>query len=316
MIVRRLQDFTRVRRETAFSDLEVVSLVEDVVEFTRSRWEGAMLGTGSRIEVVRDVPHGLFVKGNGPELREVFTNIVLNAVAAMPDGGTLSLIAAATPHRVSLMVGDSGVGMSEDVREHLFDPYFTTRGPEGTGLGMSIVYGIVARHQGSIRVESRLGQGTRIFVDLPRGEAVAPRSTPPPKARSSHRDRKLLVVEDEPGVRAVVGDILRNAGFQVEEAAGGREGVASFARRPADVVLTDLGMTPMNGWDVAQAVKNLDPSVAVILVTGWGAEIDQETTRRMGVDFLLQKPFDLAHLVSFVDEAIEHTDAARKAATA
>ena len=270
---------------------------------------------GAVSKSVRDVPHGLFVKGNGPELREVFTNIVLNAVAAMPDGGTLSLSASATAQRVSIIVGDSGVGMSEEVREHLFDPYFTTRGPEGTGLGMSIVYGIVARHQGTIRVESRLGQGTRIFVDLPRGEAVSPRPAAAPKARSPHKDRRLLVVEDEPGVRAVLVDILRGAGFQVEEAAGGREGVASFARQPADVVLTDLGMAPMNGWDVAQAVKNLDPAVAVVLVTGWGAEIELETAQRMGVDFLLQKPFDLAHLVAFVDEAVEHTDAARKAAT-
>jgi signal transduction histidine kinase/tetratricopeptide (TPR) repeat protein/ActR/RegA family two-component response regulator len=315
-IVRRLQDFTRVRKETAFADLEVATLVADVIEFTRSRWEGAMLGSGGRIDVAVDVPAGLFVKGNGPELREVFTNVVLNAVAAMPDGGRLALSATATPQRVTIGVGDSGAGMSEEVREHLFDPYFTTRGKDGMGLGMSIVYGIVARHQGTIRVESRLGEGTQIFVELPRGEGAAAEAGPSRRSRPASRNRRVLVVEDEPGVRAVFRDILGGAGYEVEEAPGGREAIAAFEERGADVVLSDLGMAPMNGWEVAQAVKHRDPSVSVILVTGWGAEIDLEMARRMSVDFLLQKPFDLENLVHHVDEAVELTDSERRRGSA
>jgi two-component system response regulator HydG len=111
----------------------------------------------------------------------------------------------------------------------------------------------------------------------------------------------------------VVRDILKGAGFEIEDTGGGREALAAFAARPADVVLTDLGMVPMNGWDVAQAIKGLDPTTSVILVTGWGAEIDIETARAMKVDFLLRKPFDLANLVSAVDEAGDLTDSKRKA---
>jgi signal transduction histidine kinase/ActR/RegA family two-component response regulator len=312
VIVRRLQDFTRVRKEGGFVDVEVAGLIDDVIEFTRSRFEGAVLGSGAAIAEERDVPPGLFVKGHPAELREVLTNVVLNAVAAMPDGGTLTLSARAGGARVAITVQDTGVGMSEEVRENIFDPYFTTRGQEGMGLGMSIVYGIVARHQGTVRVESAVGEGTRVHIELPRGDEVAPAPRAAAKSRSSFGKRRVLVVEDEPGVRAVLRDILKGAGLDVAEAPGGREALAAQRARAADVVLTDLGMMPMNGWEVAQAVKALDATTSVILVTGWGAEIDAEAARRMNVDFLLRKPFDLDHLVALVDEAIGLADGRRK----
>ncbi len=312
VIVRRLQDFARVRREADFESLSVAAIVADVVEFTRTKWQRATMARGQRIDVTIDVQSGLHVRGSATELREVFVNIMLNAITALQDtGGTIAFSARRVDQRVVITVADDGPGMTEEVRENIFDPYFTTRGAAGTGLGMSIVYGIVARHQGSIRVESRVGEGTRLICELPRAEEVEVVHTHFRRPKAKREGRRILVVDDEPSVRNVLIDLLRSAGFNVSGAGSGTEAIEAFRNTPFDAVLTDLGMVPLNGWDVAQAIKAMDPAVSVVLVTGWGAEIELTAAKSFGVDVLLRKPSDLPNLVPTVDDAIGVTDERR-----
>lgn len=313
VVVSRLQEFTRTRREGTFKSVNLAEVVADVLEFTRARWEGDALRRGQRIVVDKEVSSDVWVLGNLAELREVFTNLVLNSVAAMPDGGTLGLKVKTGQDQVEVVVEDTGHGMTEEVRESIFDPYFTTRGSEGSGLGMSIVYNIVLRHEGTIRVESAPGEGTRVVLQLPLAEPAELDVQSADEEISIEPGRRVLIVEDEAGVRELLEDVLSAAGFVVEVAPGGPEALQAFRQRPADVVLTDLGMVPLTGWDVAREVKRLRSNTPVILVTGWGGEIDQATARRNQVDLLLNKPFDIQRVIHCVREAVRLRDQAADA---
>lgn len=238
------------------------------------------------------------ILGSASELREVVTNLILNAVDAMPQGGTLRVGCRKEDGRVAAWVADTGVGMSESVRSHVFDPFFTTKGNRGTGLGLSLVYGIVTRHEGHIDIVTALGKGTTFLLDFPAVDpglvvaggdgAVQPELV---------RPGKILVIDDEPEVAEVVRDILASEGHTVEVALSGREGVALAAAAEYDLVFTDLGMPDMSGWDVAERLAETCPDLPVALVTGWGTTLDEDDARRRGVVAVVQKPFEISDLV-------------------
>ena len=228
------------------------------------------------------------ISGDPAELREVLTNLILNAVDAMPDGGTLTLATRTDETTVTLRVSDTGVGMSPDVQPLIFDPFFTTKGPRGTGLGLSITYGIVSRHRGEIRVESAEGQGAAFHLTFPVSTMEAePRSAASLQAVPPLR---CLVVDDEQPVLEVLGDVLTAGGHSAVLVADGAMAIARFKAEPFDIVFTDLAMPGVNGWQVARAVKDHAPSVPVLLVTGWGVELSPEELRGKGVDAVLSKP--------------------------
>ncbi len=311
-IVRRLQDFARVSRvEPVVQAVRVAEIVDDTIEFTRGSWEARALRAGRRISIENRIAPDVFVRGQPSELREVLINIVLNGVLAMPDGGSLTFEAAATSDRVAVSVTDTGVGMADDVRENLFDPFFTTRGAEGNGLGMSVVLSIVARHGGTIDVVSAPGRGTRITLDLPRAqpEETASGRTPAPRAAAPRGSgERILVVDDEEPVRQLLAEVLRTGGYEVVEATGGRD-VPEILRDPrVRAVVTDLGMLPISGFDVARQTRALRPELPVILVTGWAGEIEPELARRHQVDYLVSKPFEVPELLETLHTALtRHT---------
>ena len=301
--VRRLQEFTRIRRDQPLVPLDINQVVRDALEITQSRWKDEPTSRGIALEVrtgLADVPA---VLGDAAELREAMTNLILNALDAMPEGGTLTLSTALVDGRIEIAVADSGVGMPLEVREKVFDPFFTTKGPQGTGLGLSMTYGIISRHGGSIGVESEPGQGSTFRLSLPRGTDVQPAPavvippSPPPV-----RALRCLVVDDEPPVRAVIADILESAGHVVEQLGDGGEAIARFAAEPFDVVVTDLAMPRVSGWQVARAVKQLAPHVPVFLVSGFGVELTPEERRAHGVDVVLVKPLQIQEILDAVAE--------------
>lgn len=312
-VVRHLQDLSRVHRGRGCQPVHLRSLVGDALEFVRPRIDGHRAGFGALIPVI-DVPPDLIAEGTPSELREIFTNLMLNSIAAMPEGGVLSVGAAAmeSGDRVQVVVSDTGVGMSEEVLESVFDPYFTTRGEGGSGLGMSIARNIVDRHGGAIRVESAPGEGTRVIFDLPvfreRG-ASANGGRGPSADGGGLRGRQILVVEDERSIRDVLASVLTGQGCLVETSGDGFEAIEAFERRGHDLVLTDLGMAPCNGWEVAARVKLINPRTPVLLLTGWGAEIEEAQARARGVDLILRKPFEVDALLQSVLSVLEGRDA-------
>ncbi|MFA7331374.1 MAG: ATP-binding protein [Candidatus Delongbacteria bacterium] len=311
-VVRRIQDFSRVREQQDFERLDLNALVEDSLEMTRALWRDGAHRLGLTYEIRRDCPAPVAAWGNAAELREVLHNLILNALDAMPGGGVLSISTRSRETGVELVVTDTGQGMGRDVLEHIFDPFFTTKGPRGNGLGLSVCFGIIERHQGEIRAESEPGRGSafRITLPAPPADSVAPVPAAPSTRETLQggRPHTALVVDDEPDVRAVLVDTLRLMGHEVREAASAPEGLEIWREQRPELVFTDLGMPGMNGWEFTDRLRQEagERQPLVILVTGWGAQIKQEDLQRHAVDRVLPKPFklkELDRLLRQLDEA-------------
>lgn len=304
--IRRLQEFARRRRDRPSQSVALNHLVEEVVELTRARWrdeaQARSITYDVRVETTAVPP----VTGDPQELREALTNVVLNALDAMPSGGRLTLRTERDDDRVRCVITDTGVGMTEDVRRRVFDPYFTTKGERGSGLGLSVMYGIITRHGGEVEVASQPGHGSTFVIRLPAAQVVP--ETPPPAPLAPPRpDAPVLVIDDEPGVRDVIATTLRREGYRVTTCASGREGIARFDAQPFDLVVTDLGMPGLTGWDVAAHVKQRSPATPVVLVTGWGDRMTAEEVQARGVDFLVSKPFALDQIRAVARRALSHS---------
>jgi signal transduction histidine kinase/ActR/RegA family two-component response regulator len=289
--VRRVQEFTRLRQDEDFAALDVREIVQGVLDLTRPAWEAESKRRGVRLEVALDLRAGQPVVGNAAELREVFTNLVLNALDAMPWGGTLTVSSTDAGSEVGIAVTDTGVGMDSETRAHVFEPFFTTKPVKGTGLGLPVADGIVARHHGRIELVSESGQGSTFTVWLP---AAATRQAGAEAARSAAVPRlRILAVDDEEAVLQVLRDLLVLLGQDVEIALGGREGLGRFAAGGFDAVFTDLGMPDVNGWDLVRTIKAQSPDTPVVIVTGWGVQIEARVLRARGADCVVPKPFSL-----------------------
>jgi CheY-like chemotaxis protein len=253
-------------------------------------------------ELADDSPAILGVES---ELREALINLVFNAVDAMPDGGTLTLrtrfangeahhARVALSRRVCVEVVDTGVGMDEDTRRRCMEPFFTTKGERGTGLGLAMVYGAVQRHGAGIEIESTLGQGTTVRLSFtPSGSTLGDPGQPPEMDVAPSRLR-ILVVDDDPLLVKSLRDTLETDGHVVVAASGGQEGIELFRSTHREqafaVVITDLGMPYVDGRTVAREVKQLSPGTPVIMLTGWGQRLAAEGNVVPHVDRVIHKP--------------------------
>lgn len=288
-VVRRIQQFARVRAREEMAAVDLNRVAEDVLEFTRPRWQNEAQARGIKIEAYLSPGPIPPVSGQAAELREAVTNLVLNAVDALPQGGRIVLSSRVENSSVLLAVADNGVGMSKEAKRYAFEPFFTTKGVKSTGLGLSVAYGIVQRHGGAITLESEEGQGTTVTLRFRAMEPAPGESAPTVEPRV--RAARLLVIDDEPAVLEAVGEVLKSLGHAVATAGSGPEGLALLGRERYDLVLTDLGMPEMTGWQVVEAVKARWPWIPVVLLTGWGDQLEPSDVAR--VDRLLQKPFML-----------------------
>jgi signal transduction histidine kinase/CheY-like chemotaxis protein len=310
--VRRVQEFTRVRMDEHFQPIDLNGVIESVIEFTRPAWMTNAKKRGVSVHVHQRLATGRPVEGNASELREVFTNLVLNALDAMPWGGHLYVSTEDVGDRVLARFRDTGVGMDEDTRSRVFDPFFTTKAVQGTGLGLSVAYGIVARHRGTIDVESERGVGTEFVVTLPAAHSM-PAMPEAPVHLGPLPSRAILAIDDEESVLDVLADMLRTLGQEVTVAVGGEAGLTAVERLRPPIVFTDLGMPDVNGWEVAQHVRTHRPDAALVMVTGWGFQLEEDAAQARGVDLILTKPFtleDVEHALARVAELLERRRAA------
>ncbi len=310
--VRRLQEFTRIRRDQPMVPLDVTQVVRDALDMTQSRWREEPASRGIVIDVSTELAPVPPILGDAAELREALTNLILNAVDAMPSGGTLSLMTRTIDEHVEVAVSDTGVGIPAAVRDRIFDPFFTTKGPQGTGLGLAMTYGIVSRHGGFVSVDSAEGRGSTFRLSFPSAATVEPPSAAPARAAAGAvRALRCLVVDDEEPVRAMLADAVESAGHRAIVVEGGAEAIARFRSEPFDVVLTDLAMPRVSGWQVARAVKHLAPQVPVFLITGFGVELSADERRAHGVDAVLVKPLQIQEIHDVLAEAARSAPAAR-----
>jgi signal transduction histidine kinase len=297
-VVRRVQRFSRVQPVSRTVPVDLNQLAQEVFELTRPRWHNEALLRQIRIDTALDLGTIRPVAGELAPLREVLMNLLLNGIDAMPAGGRLILKTWMTGQDVHCAVSDTGAGMSEEVRHRALDPFFTTKGPKSTGLGLSVTYGIVQRHNGKLEINSAPGRGTTVTITLPAMgapmAAAAPAASPPLPAPSHLR---VLIVDDEPEVRSALADMLGIAGHTAFQAAGGREALAWLeAGQPVDLVLTDMGMPGMMGSEVARAIRGRWPHLRIGLMTGWDETEGLVADATSIVDFTLAKPFELKAL--------------------
>jgi PAS domain S-box-containing protein len=300
-IVRRIQDATRMRSASSYTAVPLPEIVRDAVAYSRSRWKDLVV-KGARIEVAEKLGFTGCVRGNAAELREVFTNILLNATDAMPKGGVITIESSRAAEMALVKIMDAGVGMTPEVRDKIFDPFFSTKGPDGTGLGLSIAYSIISSHKGRIDVESKPGEGSAFIVYLPvstEPPALTKNSGPAP----SIPRLKYLVIDDDERMCQVVADMLKQHGERVFTATSPGEGLILYKREKPQIVITDLKMPGQSGVDVSRIIKGDDPATRVIIITAARAELTNQEMAASRVDHVLPKPFDeaeLAHAIAKV----------------
>ena len=290
--VRRIQTFARKSQVKEFERLDVNSLLHDAVEITRTRWQNEARAAGLNIDVKLNSDNDLFTMGNASELREVFVNLIVNAVDAMPQGGDLVICAARKGERLCLRFADTGTGMKDEVRERVFEPFYTTKGVNGTGLGLAVSYGIIERHEGTISVESKPGEGTTFLIHLPAVASQVDETTVDREPTAVGPSLSLLVIDDEPVVRDTLAEMLTDLDHTVVTASGGRDGLAKVASGDFDLVFTDLAMPEMDGWETAREIRKQRPELPVVLITGYAATTLPPSGEPDLVDDIICKPFD------------------------
>ena len=304
--VSRMREFYRVREpQLVLLPVQLNRLVHQVAELTRPRWSDQAQQQGRVIELRTDLAHSLpQVMGIESELREALTNLVLNSADAMPEGGVLTLStrmmiwgerAGATPTHVVIEVVDTGIGMDEDTRRRCLEPFFTTKGERGTGLGLAMVYGVMERHSAEIEIDSEPGKGTTVRLVLPVPRTTLGESTRPTISTADLPALNLLIVDDDPMLTRSLRDALVSEGHQVATADSGQGGIDMFRDAlergvPYEVVITDLGMPYVDGRAVARAVKQASPATPVIMLTGWGMRMSENGDVPAHVDRILGKP--------------------------
>jgi PAS domain S-box-containing protein len=303
-VVSRLREFYRPRRDTEmFKVVNLSAVAEQTVSLTKPKWHGESQGKGVTIEFRMELGPKVSTFADEAELHEALTNLIFNAVDAMPGGGVITMRSFAHDGQAVMEISDTGKGMTEEVRRRCFEPFFSTKGDAGTGLGLASVYGIIHRHGGEVQARSQLGQGSTFTIRLPAfsGQLAEPvRSAPliPPK---NHR-LNVLVVEDEPMIRAIETEYLISDGHAVETAGDGGEGLSKFRAGNFDLVLVDRAMPEINGDQLTAAIKELDPNMPVILVTGFADVLTSRQPRL--ANQVLPKPFSRAALRDAVGRAV------------
>ncbi|WP_263419810.1 hybrid sensor histidine kinase/response regulator [Terriglobus albidus] len=321
----RLTDLYRQREPQVVSaPIDLNQLVRQTIELTNARWSAMPQQHGIVIRMVTDLAHGIpLIRGLENEIREVLVNLIFNAVDAMPNGGTLTLrtgIAKTSSGKdepaemrgVYLEVIDTGVGMDEEARRRCMEPFFTTKGDRGTGLGLVMVQGVMERHSGELEIDSALAKGTTVRLTFTATEAAVSAPAPAAHAGPISKPVRILLVDDDPLLLKPLREVLELDGHDVVTANGGQSGIDAFhaalsQNKPFSIVFTDLGMPYVDGKKVALSIKEAAAATPVILLTGWGYRSGNEDETPANVDLVLSKPTRRGDLRSAVERFSSNT---------
>ena len=291
-LVKRLRDFYRPNDAQEHRQaVDLNGVVAQAISLTSPKWQAEGDALSRRIRIETQAGELPMIEAAPAELREVLTNLIFNAVDAMPAGGTIAFRTYQDGTHVFLEITDTGIGMTEETRRRCLDPFYTTKGEGGSGLGLSVSYGIVRRHGGTIQVRSRINHGTTFLLQFPIPNE--PLDLLPFEMIAPVRPLHVLVVDDHAGIREIVSAYLAEDRHTVETAADGTEAMKKFLRTDFDLIITDRAMPRMNGMELAAKVKRLKPAEPVIMLTGF-ADVMGET--EANIDCVLNKPARLDDL--------------------
>ncbi len=302
--VKRLLLFARAPVDGERQPVDVSLLAREVVQLTAPRWRDEAQAEGRPISLLLETSGHPVVLAPPARLREAVMNLVLNAVDAMPKGGTIRVRVSEQEGKAHVEVADNGIGMTSEVQARIFEPFFTTKGDNGTGLGLATVFGLAEYLDGQVSVDSQPGKGTIFRLILP--AVLAPSAIPAQQAAGTPRNAgnaleqrrlRVLAVDDEPAMTQAVVRLLRPYGHVVAKADSGEQALERLEAEEFDVVVSDLGMgAGMNGWDLAAQVRSRWPRTRFVLATGWGAAIDPGEAQAKGVTAVLAKPYSVGDL--------------------
>jgi signal transduction histidine kinase/ActR/RegA family two-component response regulator len=311
-VVRRLREFYRPQAEAGtFRDVDINALIVEVMMVTEPRWKHEAQARGVGIEIRTEFEKLPPVPAEESEIRQVFINMIFNAVDAMPEGGVITFRTRTEECFVVVDVEDTGVGMSKDTVRRCLEPFFTSKRDRGTGLGLSIAHGVIQRHGGSIEIGSEEGKGTAFTLRL----SLMHHEEPHPADEDAtivRRGLRILVAEDEPMVREVTEGYLVGDGHTVVSVRDGAEALAAFRAGTFDLVVTDMAMPRMGGGELAAEVKSRSPEIPVVLLTGFGDMARDLTEDPLAADFVLGKPVKLDELRRAIARAAVKESAAKK----
>ena len=305
-LIKRLRDLYRPREEVdAFEEVNLSQLVEEAVLLTQPKWKQQAQVNGMTINIKTELQQIPLISFSPSELKQVLINLIFNAVDAMPKGGVITIKTLTEENYIKLEVGDTGLGMTEEVKQRCFEPFFSTKdSTEGSGLGLALVYSIVTRYQGKIEVQSEPGSGTTFIIHLPL-KAAPEKEVPAKKIEIVLTPLKILVVEDDPIVREILNLYLTADGHLVDMAVDGLEGLEKFKGGKYDLVITDGSMPKMSGDKLATLIKQISPRMPIILISGFSDVLNDIKKNLSDVDLVISKPVSLSKLHRAVAEVIK-----------
>jgi len=295
--LRRLLDFSRRNSSRKAVPVDLSELVTSSVEIARPKWQAESPSRTGTIEVRVKAPKPVLALGDASELREVVLNFIFNAVDAMPHGGTIEVGTCGEGSTARFWVADDGAGMTQEVLARVFEPFYSTKGERGTGLGLSASHGIIENHGGDINVTSEPGKGTRFDVILPVHQPSSEVPGVVPAVPVGAKSARVLVVEDEEKVRVLLHEAFRTEGHEVTEATTGAEALKRLDAGEFDLMICDLGLPELSGLHVARWVKEFRPDMPVIIATGFAEMIADEDYDKARIDDVISKPYTLSDVL-------------------
>jgi CheY-like chemotaxis protein/anti-sigma regulatory factor (Ser/Thr protein kinase) len=290
-IVSRLRDFYRPRQNTdVFVPVDLKSVAEEVILLTQPKWRDQARARGSLIRIQPELGDVPLIQGNSAELREVLVNLVFNAVDAMPEGGVITLRTRSAEGNVFVDVADTGTGMTDEVRHRCLEPFFTTKGEQGTGLGLATVFGIIRRHDGMLDIRTKLGAGTTFEIKFPSVVATPALEERAPDERNA---LQILVVDDEKVTRELVVKYLERDAHRVVTAATAEEALGKVHENEFDLILTDLQMPGKSGIEFAKEMHDAHAGIPLVIFSG--CEEEPEVLPE-GVNAFMRKPISSEEL--------------------
>jgi CheY-like chemotaxis protein len=301
--VARMQDLSRKQLEATIEPLDLRRVVEEAIALAQTQFEQHSLADGRHFRISCKIGKLPSIRADVAELEHLFVNLLLNARDAMPKGGEISIHARREGNYAVVTVADEGTGIPADHLERIFDSFFTTKGKEGTGLGLAMARGTMARLGGTIHARNR-EHGAEFTLRFPLSlEAPAPAKPAAPVATVEEpirRDLRILLVDDDADCREVTQAVLEGEGLTVETARSGATALEMLSRNTYDLLLCDVGMPEMSGWQVAQEARQLRPAMAIYMVTGWAGQFESADSHRDDADGILGKPLQMDELRSVI----------------
>ena len=298
--VKRIQRFSQARTDMDRQVFNLRELADDVIHTLRPRWRDQAQREGVRIAVKNEITEDLLVVGSSGEIGNVLTNLIVNACEAMPKGGSITVSGHQGGDMTVFSVRDTGTGIPEDMIDDIFQPFYSTKGADNSGLGLAVIRGIILRHGGNISVESKLGEGTRFTVSLPAAQRLEDHEEAAAPAAEERGPLHILVVDDTRPIADFASTALRRMGHKADTAYDGNAALAKLRENAFDVLLTDYGMEGLSGVSLAREARRMHPNIKTVIMTGW----DLAAGEFEGIDAALAKPFTIGQLKELIEEGL------------